>query len=108
MKSGITRWKMVPSYSGTPCFLAPEGLVQSFVPLARPTKFSTPTGATFGNNVQCILPAVVSMIASGSVAGGLVAGVVVAGVGVRLGVAVGAGLSGRTRTELRMRATAEV
>src|ERR1700693_4643194 len=57
---------MVPSYSGTPCFLAWEiGLVQSFVPWARPMKLATPMGATSGNRVQVSLPAVVSMMAVG-------------------------------------------
>src|SRR5215469_12809614 len=41
------------------------GLVQSFVPLASPTKFATPTGALAGNNVQVIFPAVVSIMATG-------------------------------------------
>src|SRR6201987_315275 len=67
MNSGITRWKMVPSYSGTPCFLAcVTGSVQSLVPVASPIKFATPIGAFFGNRVQFILPAVVSMTAIGS------------------------------------------
>src|ERR1035438_4911372 len=39
------------------------GLVQSLVPLARPMKFSTPIGATFGNSVQCRSPAVVRIMA---------------------------------------------
>src|SRR5437016_3554054 len=70
MKFGITRWKMVPSYSGTPCFLACEtGFVQSFVPCARPMKLATPMGACSGKRVQVILPAVVSMMAVGPAAG---------------------------------------
>src|SRR6476619_2477934 len=70
MKSGITRWKMVPLYRGTPCFLAPvAGLVQSLVPRASPMKFATPIGALSGNSVQVNLPAVVSMIAVGDPAG---------------------------------------
>src|ERR1700722_2008852 len=71
---------MVPSYSGTPCFLAREtGLVQSLVPLARPIKFATPRGAVFGNRVQWRSPAVVWIMAVGSVlagAAGFGAGVV--------------------------------
>src|SRR5712692_6735991 len=64
MKLGITRWKMVPSYSGTPCFLAwVTGLAQSFVPSARPMKLATPMGALSGNSLHVSLPAVVSMIA---------------------------------------------
>src|SRR5215467_6481930 len=66
MKLGITRWKVVPSYNGRPCFLAWEtGLVQSFVPSARPMKFATPSGALSGKSLQVILPAVVSMMALG-------------------------------------------
>src|ERR1700737_514969 len=68
MKLGMTRWKMVPSYSGTPCFLAWEmGLVQSLVPSARPMKLATPTGALSGKRVQVSLPAAVSMTAVGPV-----------------------------------------
>ena len=49
-----------------PCSNAPlTGFFQSFVPVARPIKFSTPIGALSGNSVQVILPAVVSMIAVG-------------------------------------------
>src|SRR5450755_1841653 len=71
MKPGITRWKMVPSYRGTPCFLACEmGLVQSLVPVAKPVKLATPMGALSGNRVQVSLPAVVSMMAVGSAAVG--------------------------------------
>src|ERR1700682_4132674 len=59
------------------------GLVQSFVPVARPMKFSTPIGATFGNSVQCRSPAVVWMMAVGSavVAGAEVAGLRTGGFG---------------------------
>src|SRR5713226_1285450 len=73
MKLGITRWKMVPSYSETPCFLAWEvGLVQSLVPSARPMKLATPIGAFSGNNLQVSLPALVSMTAVGSAETGFV------------------------------------
>src|ERR1700690_1493795 len=66
MNSGITRWKIVPSYNGTPCFLACEtGLVQSLVPCASPTKLATPIGACLGNKVQVRSPAVVWMMAFG-------------------------------------------
>src|ERR1019366_2401382 len=44
------------------------GLVQSLAPPARPMKFSTPIGATFGNSVQCRSPAEVWMMAAGSAA----------------------------------------
>src|ERR1700678_1205113 len=49
------------------------GLVQSLLPFARPMKLATPTGAIFGNKTQCKSPAVVWMIAVGSVAGAAVA-----------------------------------
>src|SRR6266496_781326 len=66
MKSGMTRWKIVPLYRGTPCILRRvAGAVQSFVPFARPMKFATPIGALSGNSVQVSFPAVVSMIAVG-------------------------------------------
>src|SRR6266851_2273519 len=69
MNSGITRWKMVPLYNGTPCILRwLAGLVQSLVPVARPMKLATPIGALSGNSVQVSLPAVVSMIATGCAA----------------------------------------
>src|ERR1035441_69146 len=42
------------------------GLVQYFVPSAKPMKFSTPIGATFGNSVQWRSPAEVWMMAVGS------------------------------------------
>src|ERR1700737_213237 len=94
MKLGMTRWKMVPSYSGTPCFLAWEmGLVQSLVPSARPMKLATPTGALSGKRVQVSLPAVVSMTAVGSagvVAAGLVAAT--AGAGFLAGAVLAAGV----------------
>src|SRR2546423_1075936 len=66
MKFGMTRWKMVPSYSGVLCLVTwLTGFFQSFVPLARPMKFATVSGVCFSNNVQRILPAVVSMTATG-------------------------------------------
>src|SRR5579864_1186014 len=81
MNPGITRWKIVPSYSGTPCLLAPlTGFFQSLVPEAKPMKLATPMGALSGKSVQVILPAVVSIIAVGLV-------VVVAGWAVVLGLA---------------------
>src|SRR5256885_3643630 len=68
MKFGITRWKMVPSYRGTPCFVLPlTGFFQSLVPLARPTKFATVSGVCFSNSVQRSVPAVVSKTAVGLV-----------------------------------------
>src|SRR5579864_6939577 len=84
MNPGITRWKIVPSYSGTPCLLAPlTGFFQSLVPLARPIKFSTPIGALSGKRVHIILPTLVLIIAVGFVAvaaAGLAALVVLAAV----------------------------
>ena len=80
--------------------LAPlTGFFQSFVPLANPMKFSTPIGALSGNNVQVILPAVVLIIAVGSVE--------VAGLGVPLGLAaapvLAAGAALRSRLRHRSR-----
>src|SRR5271168_2024149 len=65
------------------------GLVQSLVPLARPTKFATPMGAIFGSSVQWRSPAVVWMMAVGSPAAAT--GVVAAGLrtaGFAIGCAV--------------------
>src|ERR1044071_121461 len=84
MNPGITRWNIVPSYSGTPCLLAPlTGFFQSLVPEARPMKFATPIGALSGKSVQVILPAVVSIIAVGLAA-------VVVGLAVAAGLAAAA------------------
>src|SRR5208282_5842907 len=75
MNSGMTRWKMVPSYRAMLCFLAcVTGLVQSLVPFARPMKFATPMGAIFGNSTQWRSPAVVWMMAVGSGFAGWAAG----------------------------------
>src|SRR5215469_9739817 len=62
------------------------GLVQSFVPSARPMKLSTPMGACLGKRAQCMSPALVWMMAVGLAsaaapatgvrAGGLAAGLV--------------------------------
>src|ERR1700687_1625950 len=66
------------------------GLVQSFVPLARLIKFSTPIGATFGNRVQWRSPAVVWTMAVGSAvgAGAEVAGLRTGGFGFAAGCGV--------------------
>src|SRR5579863_8470939 len=57
---------MVPSYSGTPCLLAPlAGFFQSFAPVASPIKLATPTGALSGKSVHVIVPTVVLMMATG-------------------------------------------
>src|SRR5437763_10218174 len=67
MKSGITRWKMVPSYSGVLCLVAwLTGLVQSFAPVARSMKFLTVIGVSFSKSLQRSVPAVVSKTAVGS------------------------------------------
>src|SRR6202171_109375 len=75
------------------------GLVQSFVPLARPMKFSTPLGATLGNSVQCRSPAVVWMMAVGSAvaAGAEVAGLRTGGFGLVAGCGVEAACAAPSR-----------
>src|SRR5260370_29669391 len=90
---------MVPSYSGTSCFLACEtGLVQSLVPVARPMKLATTIGATFENSVQCKSPAVVWMMAAGSaVAGAELAGLRTGGFGVVAGGGVEAACAAPSR-----------
>src|ERR1051326_3266999 len=87
---------MVPSYKGTPCFLAwLAGLTQSLVPLAKPIKFATPMGALSGKSSHFILPTVVSITAVGPVGRGgvgatdLVAGAVGLAAG-RVGLVAGA------------------
>src|SRR6202158_2797213 len=75
------------------------GLVQSFVPLARPMKFSTPIGATFGNSVQCRSSAVVWMMAVGSAvtAGAELAGLRTGGFGFVAGCGVEAACAAPSR-----------
>src|SRR5262245_45691253 len=74
---------MTPSYNGLPWTTCPlMGLVQSFVPVAKPVKFVTAFGALAGNNSHRIVPIVVWMIALGDLAE-MVAG------GVFLGAALG-------------------
>src|SRR5581483_6251165 len=53
MKSGMTRWKTVPSYSLAPFF---EGEFQSLVPSARPMKLATVCGASFSKRLQTKVP----------------------------------------------------
>src|ERR1700704_1787524 len=66
MNSGITRWKIVPSYKGVLCLVTPlAGFFQSFLPVARPIKFSTVIGASFSNRLQRKVPAVVLKTATG-------------------------------------------
>src|ERR1700693_2366120 len=64
MKLGMTRWKMVPLYRGTPFTILPVlGSFHSLVPVDSPMKLATVSGAWSGNSVQVMLPAVVSMVA---------------------------------------------
>src|SRR5689334_9918423 len=66
MKLGIVRWKITPSYNGLPCIVRPvAGFFQSFLPVARPMKFSTVFGASLGNSSHFRSPAVVWIIAVG-------------------------------------------
>src|SRR4029077_8794696 len=66
MNSGITRWKIVPSYSGVLCLVTPlAGFFQSFLPVANPMKFSTVIGVSFSNSVQRRVPAEVLNTATG-------------------------------------------
>src|SRR5258708_13925842 len=66
MNSGMTRWKIVPSYRGVLCLVTPlAGFFQSFLPVASPIKFSTVIGVSFSNRVQRSIPAVVLNRATG-------------------------------------------
>ena len=56
MKPEITRWKVVPSYSGVEVFSPVRGSVHSFSPVARPTKFSTVLGAWSGKRTRLMSP----------------------------------------------------
>src|SRR5271166_3582969 len=63
MKFGMTRWQIVPSYSGV-CIIWPVlGFFHALVPSARPMKLATVSGTLSENKVQLMLPSVVSMIA---------------------------------------------
>src|SRR5271165_2484794 len=63
MKFGMTRWQIVPSYSGV-CIIWPVlGFFHGLVPSASPMKLATVSGALSGNKVQVMLPSVVSMMA---------------------------------------------
>src|SRR5689334_14137860 len=69
MNSGITRWKITPSYSGL-CISLPEtGSFHALVPRARPIKLATALGALLGNSSHRISPAEVCITAAGSLAG---------------------------------------
>src|SRR5215472_7120837 len=64
MKSLMQRWKMVPSYKGTPVFVWPvAGSLHCFSPVASPTKFSTVFGALPVNSRTAICPSLVSKVA---------------------------------------------
>src|SRR5436853_3079961 len=63
MKSGITRWKMVPSYRRSLLFLRETGCVHSRLPSASSMKLVTVLGASFSNRRQTIWPSVVSKTA---------------------------------------------
>src|ERR1035441_2424456 len=56
MKSGITRWKIVPSYSLPWVGCLVRGSVHSRVPSARSTKFRTVLGAWSGKSRTVIVP----------------------------------------------------
>src|ERR1700730_5274892 len=62
MKSGMTRWKTVPEYSGS-LFFSPNRVDHSFVPVARPTKFSTVLGAVSSNSFTLMSPMLVTSVA---------------------------------------------
>jgi len=66
MKPLITRWKIVPSKSGSLVDLPVRGSVHSFVPSASPTKFLTVFGARSGKSLSSISPTFVVMIANSS------------------------------------------
>src|SRR6202035_2013803 len=63
MNSGITRWKMVPSYSRSLLFLRETGCVHSRLPSASSTKFFTVLGASFSKRRQTIVPSLVLKMA---------------------------------------------
>src|SRR5260221_7990057 len=63
MNSGITRWKIVPSYMGSVFFLPSRGSFHSLLPVARPTKLSTVFGAWSGSNRTLMLPLFVTNVA---------------------------------------------
>ncbi len=59
MKFEITRWKIVPSYSGPDPAEFVLGSRHSPVPSARPTKFRTVFGAWLGRRLTLMSPKVV-------------------------------------------------
>src|SRR2546425_4808131 len=62
MKSGMTRWKTVPEYSGS-FFFSPNRVDHSLVPVARPTKFSTVFGAVSSSSFALMSPMLVTSVA---------------------------------------------
>src|SRR5689334_10444865 len=60
----MTRWKMMPSKYGFLLFSFVLGCVHSFVPSARPTKFSTVLGVLVSKSSTVKLPSDVSKCAS--------------------------------------------
>src|SRR4051794_6253505 len=63
MKFGITRWKIVPSYSRSELFFPVLGCFHSRLPSARSMKFCTVFGASFSNRRQTIVPSEVLNVA---------------------------------------------
>src|ERR1019366_6909362 len=63
MKSGMTRWKIVPSYRRSLDFLRVEGCVHSRLPSASSTKLATVLGASFSKRRHTMLPSLVSNVA---------------------------------------------
>src|SRR5439155_4212760 len=62
MKSGMTRWKIVPEYSGS-FFFSPNRVDHCLVPVARPTKFSTVFGAVSSSSLALMSPMLVTSVA---------------------------------------------
>ena len=63
MKSGITRWKIVPSYSLLLDFARVVGCVHSRLPSASSMKFATVFGASFSNSRATMVPSLVFNVA---------------------------------------------
>src|SRR5215475_7079656 len=66
MKSGMTRWNSVPSYSGERFRWLSRGSTHSFSPVARPTKLATVFGASLLKSFTTIGPLLVLMVAQRS------------------------------------------
>lgn len=63
MKPLMTRWKTVPSYSGSVVFWPSVGRVHSRAPVASSTKFRTVFGAKFGSSSISMSPWLVFRVA---------------------------------------------